>query len=195
MTLEPCVATIGALPATGADAPLLPLILAAALVAIGLGVLLASARGRRRVPAGAAAALALIAVVALATPAPAVAASPGSVAYTGDCTLLELGDVTVPPASAAADLLPGSTATVVSARVENPTAAPIRLVLDGAATGALGAELLLRTTIDGAESDAVDLAAGAAVEVALVATLPADAGNAAQGGTAATTLVLTATQR
>jgi hypothetical protein len=193
MIPEPCVATIDGLPATGGTVPVL--LVAAALLATGAGVaILLAARSRRRGATGAALALAALIGCALLAAPPTPARAAGSVTYGAGCTLLRIDDVAV-DADALSSLVPGSEVRAISARVVNPTGAPIRILLAGGATTALRDVVALRTGVGTATTDAADIAPGGSVDVVLLVGLPGDAGDAAQGLSGHVSLTVTATQR
>lgn len=192
-----CVATVGALPATGGDSSAFVWWAHAAIVIIGVGAIALLVR-RRALAAGAIAVLAAVVIVgASLTAPPAAHADTGTVTYEGDCTLIRIDPTSVHRAhpETLGSLLPGDSVTAVTVDVRNSSDFDISLTADVDLDPAtFDGALEIATLVDGAAGP-VDLPPGEHVTVTLNVRLADHAGDALQGRSSPLPLVLTAMQR
>lgn len=201
MNPEICTVVVGGLASTGADAAL-GLVIATLLLLV-LGIVTQLLVRRERALRRTSAVLAVLATLSLGSlslgalvlhdSTPAHAAP--EVSYNG-CTLFALDESDIVfEAVATSSLLPGDSATAITAVVENRFAGTIEL--SGQAllgTGALAPELTTEVLFDGAVGPVV-LAPGDRVTVTVVVSLALGVSNALQNETTSTDLVLTAIER
>lgn len=189
-----CTVAVGELAETGSGV-LAWAVVAAVLVVLGVAVLAVwwMRRARR-----AAVALLLVGLVTLVVagpqaPAPAQAAA-SDVVYSAGCTLITIDETGVVLDPVTSSLLPGDSATAITAPVENVFAGAVELSGEAAfGTGPLAAQLSTAVLFDGVPGP-VTLAAGEGVVVTVVVSLPTHVDDAAQGHTVDVELVLTAAE-
>lgn len=190
-----CTVEVASIADTGAGAVLGWAL--AGLVVVVLGTALLVVRRRRvRRAAGAVVMLAALVALAVAGPQPAqpAQAAASDVVYSPGCSLIEIDEASVDFAPVTSSLLPGDRVTAITAGVDNRFAGAIELSgVAGLGTGSLAALLVTEVLFDGAPGP-VTLAAGEAVVVTVVVTLPAHVDDTAQGETVDVDLVLTASE-